>query len=383
MIKIYKLQNQIKHYEWGSPVLIPQFLGVKNSNGEPYAEMWMGTHKSAPSKVYGAAGGSEMQDLEEISGEIPFLFKILGVEKPLSIQVHPNQAQAAEGFRREEELGIPLDSPSRNYKDPNHKPEVLCAVSPFSMMAGFRKPEEINRALEDFILMIPQSKDIITPLLSAIKTGLLQVFFRILFDLTKPELEHITKLITEVELNKTGKEISMQQWKLMKNLAAQYPTEAAILSPVYLNFITLQPGQSIFIPAGILHSYISGFGVELMANSDNVLRCGLTPKFVDIPELTSILDFNPNMPKIVSHDSSPCFRYQHPCSEFFLLFMQSDGSERLFPEKGPAICIVTEGELHTGQEKFKKGESFFIPRGVELLSFSGNYSLFAAIALKE
>ena len=175
--------------------------------------------------------------------------------------------------------------------------------------------------------------------------------------------------------------VSPEQWKLMRKFAVQYPGDPAILSPLYLNLFTLEPGQAIFVPAGVLHAYISGFGVELMAGSDNVLRGGLTPKHIDIPELINILDFNSLSPQIICPPpSASLFRYPAPCREFSLSLMCGGGKE-IFPENGPAICIVTEGELRAGGTLFKKGESFFVPcekRDSVPLSFDGNYSLFAA-----
>jgi mannose-6-phosphate isomerase len=380
MNKIYKLYNQIKHYEWGSAHLLPQFLGIENRNGIPYAEMWMGTNSGAPSKISMSPDflDDKKEDLFKLSGDIPFLLKIIAVEKPLSIQAHPDKEQAAQGFRREEELKLHLKSPSRNYKDPNHKPEILCALSPFTLMAGFRKPDEIHRSLEEFIKVIPQLKELFSPMFRALKTDMLEVFFRILFYFSKLELEYITKLVNEVKISDTGG-VTVQQWELMKNFAVLYPDEIAILSPLYLNYFTLQPGQAVFIPAGVLHSYISGFGVELMANSDNVLRCGLTPKYIDVPELMNILNFTSFMPPVITPGSSSWFCYQTPCDEFLLALMRAHGSEEIFPEKGPAVCVVTEGELLADGLIFKKGESFFIPQDAHSLSFAGNYSLFAAV----
>jgi len=376
MRKVYKLYNQIKHYEWGSPYILPQFLGIENSGKIPYAEMWMGTNSGAPSKI--RTSDDRMEDLFKVSGDIPFLLKIIAVEKPLSIQAHPNKEQAVEGFKREEKLKLHLKSPSRNYKDPNHKPEILCALSPFTLMAGFRKPDEIYRLLEEFITVIPQLKEVFSPMFRALKTDMLEVFFRILFYFSRLELEYITKLINEVKINDAGG-ITVQQWQLIKDFAVLYPNEIAILSPLYLNYFTLQLGQAVFIPAGILHSYISGFGVELMANSDNVLRCGLTPKYVDIPELMSILTFTSFMPPVVTPGSSSWFCYQTPCDEFLLALMRADSGEEFFHGKGPAVCVVTEGELLTDGLKFKKGESFFVPQDAQPLSFAGSYSLFAAV----
>jgi len=376
MKKVFKLYNQIKNYEWGSPYLLPQFLGIENETGIPHAEMWMGTNSGAHSKI--CISDDKPQDLSSLSGDIPFLLKVIAVEKPLSIQAHPNKEQAAQGFKREEDLKIHLKSPSRNYKDTNHKPEILCALSPFTLMAGFRKPDEIHKSLEKFVKVIPQLKEVFSPVFRALKTDMLGVFFRLLFYFSKLELEYITKLVNEAKADDTGG-ITAQQWQLIKKFAVLYPNEIAILSPLYLNYITLQPEQAVFIPAGILHTYISGFAIELMANSDNVLRCGLTPKYVDIPELTSILNFKSFIPPVITPDSSPWFCYQTPCDEFLLALMRVQGGEKLFPERGPAVCVVTEGELLADGIRFKKGESFFIPKDAPSVSFAGDYSLFAAV----
>jgi len=382
MEKIYKLNNQIKNYEWGSSHLIPQFLGMKDYKKVPYAEMWMGTHGGAPSQIepcYNDVNPNEKKYLNELSGELPFLFKLIAVEKQLSIQAHPNKEQAVEGYRQEEEAGIALNAPRRNYKDTNHKPEILCAISPFTLMAGFREYEQIKSSLDSFALMFPQLKEIIASLIKAVNTDSLAVFFRFLFNLSNLEREYINKLILEKEKSETDGVISSEQWNLIKEFASQYPGDPAILSPLYLNLITLKPGDAIYVPAGILHSYSKGFGVELMAASDNVLRSGLTPKYIDIPQLMSIVNYDPYMPEIITPDSSSWFCYQTPCREFVLARMLCGGGENVFPAKGPAICIVTEGDLATGGVKIKKGESFFIPAGEESVILKGNYTLFAAV----
>jgi mannose-6-phosphate isomerase len=382
MAKIYKLNNQIKNYEWGSSNLIPQFLGMEDYKKIPYAEMWMGTHGGAPSQIESCLNElnpDEKKYLKDISGELPFLFKLIAVEKQLSIQAHPNKEQALEGYRQEEEAGLALNAPRRNYKDTNHKPEIICAISPFSLMAGFREYEQIKSLLESFALMFPQLKEIITSLIKAVNTGSLAVFFRILFELSDLEREYINSLILEKDKSEIKGVISSEQWNLIKEFASQYPGDPAILSPLYLNLITLKPGDAIYVPAGILHSYSKGFGVELMAASDNVLRSGLTPKYIDIPQLMGIVNYNPYRPEIITPDSSSWFCYQTPCREFVLALMRYGGGENIFPAKGPAICIVTEGELTAGGVKIKKGESFFIPAGEVNIAMKGNYTLFAAI----
>jgi mannose-6-phosphate isomerase len=375
LTEIYKLQNQIKHYEWGSPILIPQFLGLKNNNGIPYAEMWMGTYTSAPSK---AISGNITLNLKDIAGELPFLFKLLGVDKPLSIQAHPNKKQAMEGFMREEESGLALNAPLRNYKDVNHKPEIFCALSPFKLMVGFRQPEEIYKSLKSFLSVLPQLKELISPLLRALDTGLLAAFFRNLFCFSNIGCEYLSTLISEVKIDNAGEAMFSEQWKLMKFFASQYPGDSAILSPLYLNVISLHQWQAIYIPDGVLHAYISGFGAELMANSDNVLRGGLSPKHVDIPELMNVVNFEPFNAQISSPDSSSVFYYPSMCEDFSLCIIRSENDSDIVCEKSPAIYLVVEGELSAGGMIIRKGESFFIPENIKSLSLRGNFSLLAA-----
>jgi len=322
MINIYKLHNQIKHYEWGSKLAIPQFLGIENNKGIPFAEMWMGTHSGAPSQVL---ADGVYKNLNEIAGDLPFLFKLLAVENPLSIQVHPDKQQAEEGFLREENAGLDIQSPVRNYKDPNNKSEIICAITAFTLMAGFRQPEEMVSSLGEF---------------------------------------------------------SPDQEILMKNLEALYPGDPAIYSPLYLNLITLQPGQAVYIPSGIPHAYINGFGVELMNSSDNVLRGGLTSKHTDIDELMKILKVDPYLPQVITPDSRTWFSYTTPENNFSLSLIRSDGSKIPYKENGPAVCIITEGELKIDGNIYKKGDSFFVPQSIDPLIFEGNFSLYSASSQK-
>jgi len=321
MTKIYKLQNQIKHYDWGSPKLIPDLLGLSGTDKEPKkpcAEMWMGTYPFAPSHV--ADSGAS---LKEISGELPFLFKLIAVEKPLSIQVHPDKEQAQAGFNRENEEGIEIDSPIRNYKDKNAKNELICAITPFTLIAGFMEPKKIYASLGDTF---------------------------------------------------------HEQWELVRRLESIYPQDVGAFSPLFLNLIKLQPGEGLFIPAGTPHAYIKGFGVELMTNSDNVIRGGLTSKHVDSDELKKISKPVPFIPNIIapSGDSQTC--YPLPGENFSLYRINGGDKPVSFPQSGHSVCIVTEGELKTENQIIKKGESFYIPSCGKDAPFllEGNFSLFAA-----
>jgi mannose-6-phosphate isomerase len=380
-INLFKLYNPVKHYEWGSMDLIPKFTGIENKDKRPCAEMWMGTHLS-PSQV---KQDGKMISLTQAAGrELPFLFKMLAVEKPLSIQAHPNKEQAKEGFERENKAGLPIEAPERNYKDTNHKPEIICALSPFTMMAGFRDPGDIFLSLKAFVSGAPQLKDIITPLMRALGSDSIAIFFNVLFHITKSEREYLGAFIKNNEIHET-ENLSSVRISLMKKFTAEYPADAAVLSPLYLNIITIKKGQAVYIPDGILHAYIHGFGLELMASSDNVLRGGLTPKHINIVELMKIVKFAAFTPKILS-PGSRAFCYPSPCDDFTLSFMsdegdngdEDDGGKNMLIKNSSYLCIVTEGKLEIAGKSFKKGESFYVSSDSEDIVLSGNYSVFAA-----
>jgi mannose-6-phosphate isomerase len=413
MLSVFKLNNTIKRYDWGSPKWIPELLGLSNDGGEPWAELWMGVHPEGPSELAFPAGsvsdGSMLlsgligqdrarylgEDVAGEFGELPFLYKLLAADRPLSIQAHPNLTQAKAGWERENSLGIPLKALNRNYKDANHKPEIICAITPFTAMAGFREPGEISKGLKAF--GFPR----LTSLLTALETGgdvrsdaavgeqALRRFLAALFALPAE-----TRRALGEYARSRGKDASgeyAEEWKYAGWFAELYPADPAIISPLYLNLINLKPGEAMNIPAGILHAYVYGFGIELMANSDNVLRGGLTPKHVDPGELTRILRFAPFKPEILScgKNSPGLFRYPSPCREFSLYRMIGKGGISgegavSFPLSCPAIVIVVEGKLvitaacNGGKLSLKRGESAFIPPGNPPLVFSGDYIAFIA-----
>jgi mannose-6-phosphate isomerase len=424
MADLFKLSNQIKHYEWGSPDFIPRLLGIANNgtsseDGAPWAELWMGAHPALPSRVSsidgapssdGEIGLGELiaQDPPRYLGEktaqrygaLPFLFKLLAAEKPLSIQAHPNLALAREGFERENRIGLALDAPTRNYKDSNHKPEIVCALTPFTAMCGFREPVHISRLLATFLGMplsgagvlsegsspSPEGVAIVregfVPLLRALAlpdtASALRNFLNALFGLSREVRKALAEYI--ISANGTGE----CDWDLMRRFARLYPGDPAVIAPLYLNVFRLEPGEAIFLKAGVLHAYVHGLGVELMANSDNVLRGGLSAKHIDISELMKALDFSPHQPQLIKPETDiPCFTYPTPCEEFSLTVMH--GSENtaaaIFPRNGPSICIVSEGEVAINGMVLKQGESAFIPpavSGEEPLVLRGCYTLYAA-----
>jgi mannose-6-phosphate isomerase len=359
-LKIYKLENTVKHYVWGSPEWIPGLLG-REVSGEPWAELWMGVHPEGPSQT---TVNGKRRPLSELA-DLPFLLKFLAAGSPLSIQAHPDSSQAREGFERENRAGIALSAPERNYKDPNHKPEILCALSPFTAMAGFREEAEAEELLK---LLRGTEK-----LREALRGGYGE-FLSLLFGSGEDEKKALNRAALEAESG------GNRALALCGEFARSYPADPGILSPLYLNVIELEPRQGIFVPAGILHAYVRGFAVECMAASDNVLRGGLTPKHVDIKELFRILRFEPFKPAILNPLPGPgYYSYQKSCGEFSLFLCRGPAAE--LEAGGDAIIAVTEGRAELEGGSLKQGESAFIPRrsAGEKISFRGDFTLFAAL----
>jgi mannose-6-phosphate isomerase len=328
---------------------------------------------------------------EEIArkfGGLPFLFKLLAAEHPLSIQAHPNLAQARSGWERENSLGIPPGAPNRNYRDPNHKPEIICALGDFTALAGFREPGEIRSLLRLF------NCPALEPLLDALagrsagsraeshetrgEEGALRRFLEALFSLG-PEARLALGAHARGFAQTRPDGGDPEAWELVARFAELYPEDPAIIAPLYLNLITLKNTEAMNIPAGVLHAYVQGFGAELMANSDNVLRGGLTPKHIDIGELTAILRFAPFKPEILKPAGNALESYPSPFREFSLHRLRGRGAAAQFPLRGPAILLTLEGELNIPAEKLrlKRGESaFVVPAAPPVLS--GNYEAMVA-----
>jgi mannose-6-phosphate isomerase len=371
----YKLENTVKHYAWGSPDRIPRLLGRENPEREPWAELWMGIHSEGPSTT--TLDGKTVALSELV--ELPFLLKFLAAETPLSIQAHPDSNQAREGFERENNAGIPPSDPKRNYKDPNHKPEILCALTPFTAMAGFREFAETAAFLEKL--------EGTGALRAALDRGYRE-FLSFLFALSKEERAALSAAALRASQRNPEKE-----WRLCGEFARLYPGDPGILSPLYLNVLELEPFDAIFIRAGLLHAYVRGFGIECMANSDNVLRGGLTPKHIDLEELFRVLSFEPCKPELlkpVPQDGGPsagCDGYKTACGEFSLFLLRGAGKEPSeLKAPGGTIAAVYEGTLQIPSGiTLGPGESAYIPPRApgESLVFrspeEGDFTLFAAV----
>lgn len=270
------LEGRIQRYPWGSTTLLQDLCGLPN-DGQPIAELWFGTHPKAPSIVAGTT--QNLSELLERDPGLSFLLKLIAVARPLSIQAHPNAEAAKLGFDREEKQGISLSAFERSYPDPNHKPELLVALSEFHALAGFDAPQQISDALA--LIHSSELHALVTPL-------------RVADDLHRSfsALLHSDAKVQGAILEALRRAHPMGNPKLVlaQRLLSEYPNDLGALLSVFLRTLVLQPGQALYVTSGLLHCYLSGLAVEIMANSDNVLRCGLTTKHVDVEELLRLVD---------------------------------------------------------------------------------------------
>ena len=399
---VFKLKNAIKNYDWGSADWISALLGQKNISRIPQAELWMGVNPSAPSRTElpGGKSGPLLSDLidsekeaflgREIAekyGTLPFLLKILAAERPLSIQAHPNLRQAQDGFERENLKGISLIAPNRNYRDPGDKPEIICALSHFAALCGFRDVREICFLVETLSMeskgLLKQGFEKLVLALKRRDGNHLMDFLSTLFGINSEWLEMLGQFIKkqQEQLERDFQEYK-NEWALCVYLSELFLKDHGILAPLYLNIIELAPGEAMYVPPGILHSYIKGMGIELMADSDNVLRGGLSSKHTDTAELLSVLDFSKFKPEIMKLPDPVSFRFVYPApiDDFSLSVMHGLGTAVPYNETGPSILIVTAGTLIINRSiAMKTGESAFIPP-LKSLEFSGTFTAYLASA---
>ena len=397
MNRIGILRNPVQAYAWGSRTELQGLLGQTNSQDKPMAELWMGAHPKAPSKVLIDGGWKSLVEVierdpasvlgkgsaEKFSNRLPFLFKVIAADKPLSIQVHPNREQAQAGFKREESLGIPLSAPHRNYKDESHKPELLCALTSFKALKGFRNildilglmgkvaPSGLSNELADL------RKDPHEYGLKRFFTSLIQM------DKNRQDLV-VSEAMSGAE--KWAHEDQAFHWMLELN--KEYPGDIGIFSPIMLNLLELEPGEAIYLSAGELHTYLHGVGIELMANSDNVVRGGLTSKHVDVSELLNIVDFKVEPAKrlkpVPCEGGEEC--YPSPAEEFMLSVISAGRNDPFISSQGRSveILICIEGEAvirdYTSAEvlTLTKGTSIIVPATVSQYVIKGDARLYKA-----
>ncbi|MFE7841295.1 mannose-6-phosphate isomerase, class I [Streptomyces sp. NPDC057474] len=377
-----RLDNTVRPYAWGSTTAIPQLLGVAPT-GEPQAEMWMGAHPGAPSRT-GRGPLTEVIDeaperelgtrtVAKFGPRLPFLLKLLAAGAPLSLQVHPNLEQAREGYEDEEQRGIPIDAGHRNYKDANHKPELICALTEFDGLCGFRDP------LQAADLLAALDVDSLKPYVDLLQAHPEEAALReVLTAVLGADPEEMAHTVTEAAAAcaRLG-----GAYAPYADIAHHYPGDPGVIAAMLLNHVRLQPGEALFLGAGIPHAYLNGLGVEIMANSDNVLRCGLTPKHVDVPELLRIVRFEATDPGVLRPEASPDGEevYETPIDEFRL-------SRYVLPEATaphdltratPQILLCTAGSVRAGEHTLAPGGSVFVPAD-EKAEVSGPGTLFRA-----
>lgn len=375
MQQIFPLQGTIMNYAWGGADFLPQLLRVPNSEHRPFAEYWLGAHASSSSFIKKEGESVFLKDAisnepDRFLGEkvhqqykgLPFLLKILDVASILSIQVHPTIEQAIEGFDREEAAGIPIDATHRNYKDRNHKPEMLVALSDFWLLHGFKSPELITQMLED----IPEFNQF-KPLF--LREGLAAVY-QLVMEMNGDDAFHLLLPLVKRELRKKREGLLKQTdpgwWvaKLYEKEESITQIDKALFSIYIMNIVHLHPMESLFQGAGQPHAYMQGQCVELMSNSDNVLRAGLTNKHIDVPELIRLTRFETTFPQIrkgQTVDSGEQL-YLAPVKDFSLAAIRLQAGKPFRQlAVSPEIVVVISGSVKMdGGDTIHQGEAFFV-----------------------
>lgn len=407
---LYQLEGGIQHYAWGHRGAIPQMLGIGNPHDQPHAEYWMGAHADMPSLLIDPSNSLSMRLDEaigkspetllgkavcsELGNRLPFLFKVLAAAQPLSIQVHPSKDQARQGYAAEMAQGRNLDPATRLFSDDNHKPEIIIALEPFYGLCGFRPWQDIKEAF----LKIPQWAILLDELGddSASTRKLYERVMRLedlqLESMLAPAIEQLRRLHNQSPFKPSDPAF----WFLRASdcLPAEHPWDRGLFSVFMLNLICLQPGESIFIPSGILHAYLQGVGMELMANSNNVLRGGLTPKHMDVDALLKHIDYQSTQTHFIkpsqSTSTNPWSCYAVPAREFECqhlntqalpvdLDIQSQGPEIWFmnQDQGEASQLSLAGQSPIDM---RQGQAVFISAGTRLgARIAAGVSLYRAL----
>jgi mannose-6-phosphate isomerase len=395
--RIVPLENPVLEYDWGSRTAIPELLGASVPAARPQAELWMGAHPLAPSRV--RLGGHEVPLTQLIDAEpaailgehaarsfdsrLPFLFKVLAAERALSIQAHPDAAQAEEGFARENARGLSLDAAERCYRDASHKPELICALSEFEALRGFRPVSEIRGLLDRLGVsgLAPERARLDAPAEEEALRGFTGALLRMPGDRRERILSELGGAVERLR----GEDPAFA-WVL--RLQEQHSDDLGVLAPVFLNRVQLGPGEAMFLPARELHCYLEGVALELMANSDNVLRGGLTSKYKDVDELMRVLRFRSAAVERVApqRGAAGARVYRTPAAEFELSrialapgqragFRSHDGIEILLCVEG-AARVVSPGDASAVD--LPRGRSCLVPAAVGAYGLEGEGTVYRA-----
>lgn len=375
--------NTPRDYAWGSTTLIAELEG-RTPTGAPEAEVWFGDHPGHPARVPdGRTLGEWLASADAPEGtpaRLPYLLKILAAGSPLSIQAHPSKAQAEEGFAREEAAGTPRDAATRTYRDANHKPEIIVALSDrFLALAGLRELAATRRLLDAV-------GEATAPLRAVLDShpddadALAAALIWILSPAAGAQVSEIIAAATDAASDEFRDEL-----ELVRHLQSHYPGDPGIVVAMLLNLVILRRGQGVFVPAGVLHAYIEGLGVEIMAASDNVLRGGLTPKHIDVAELTAILDPRPGPAPVLDPAAGTARTFTGGVPDFVLTQVTADPSAAVEVRmNGIAIAVATSGEVEiTGADTqdrltLRPGSAALITPNEGSVSISGTGEVFIA-----
>jgi mannose-6-phosphate isomerase len=391
---VKRLIGSVQPYAWGSATALPEFLGTEPT-GDPQAELWLGAHPAAPASVDGKPLDAEISTdprgwvgadpVRRFGPRLPYLMKVLAAAQPLSLQAHPTREQAEEGFAREDAAGIDRDAPNRTYRDDWPKPEALCALGDFDALCGFREPSETYALFEQ--LGVPQAVDLVRPLQSGAAAELEQVFGSLL---RMPDAAGLVDDVVRAAARSLSDSGPLGSFaRTATEVAGHFPGDPGVLAALIMNRVRLQKYEALYLPAGNLHAYLNGLGVEIMANSDNVLRGGLTSKHIDVDELLKLLDFTPGWagPVPMVEESPGVYAYRTPAPEFALWRLAVDHEPTagiVVPEVDLGrVLLAAEGTMtlrvRGDSQQLARGQAVFLQPG-ESVTVSGGGTVFVGSA---
>ncbi|WP_420638604.1 mannose-6-phosphate isomerase, class I [Candidatus Poriferisocius sp.] len=377
------LHGVVQPYAWGSTEALARIMGVPPS-GEPQAELWLGTHPRGPSvlrrhgqdhpldQVIAADPIGELgpEVVGSFGGELPFLLKILAVAQPLSLQAHPSRRQAQAGFAAENEQGLAADAERRSFRDRNHKPELICALEPFTAFCGFRPPDSAADVLDS--LGVPG----LAPAVARLRAGDTDGALRWLLERPRATAAEIARRVV-ASCGSPGPFPEERRWA--GRIGEHHPGDIGVVIALLLHLVRLEPGHALFLAPGNLHVYLRGVAVEIMANSDNVLRAGLTRKHVDVPAFLEVVDCRPTEVAVLVPDG-PIHPFAPPVPDFRLTRMEVNRRVRCEPN-GPEIVLCASGHLTVAGQEVPPGQAAWLPAGTGPYEVAGSGLAFRAGAL--
>ena len=364
MVDALLLTNAVRAYAWGSRTVLPGLLGLPVPTDEPWAEIWIGAHPGDASRL------PDGRSLAEVEPDLPFLVKLLAAEVPLSIQAHPSLAQAQAGYAREDAAGVPLSAAGRTYKDRNHKPELLVALTPTQALCGFRSSAEILATAGRL------GSALFAELVAGLATDVtLRETFTALVTLEctalKELLAEVSAAAARIVRTPGSPDSPAASWVL--RLAELYPGDPGLIAPLLLRLVDLAPGEGIFVASGVLHAYLHGAGVEVQASSDNVLRGGLTRKPIDIPDLLRVMTVDDGpAPFVLPRPVGPGVdAYDVPVDDFAVWRVRPGGQPVTVATVGPRIVVCVDGNVTVCDAPLRPGGSVYVPADVAELVVAG------------